>query len=137
MRSSCYENEFARHLLIRIFSNYYCYICTPKNKRIEKRFKFISAFYHAQCITIIQRLRMIIIFILNCEPHPTHTIILFCLASVPGARPPPFHARLNYAHAYAANILPRSSNYAAHNLNAYGTGEAWNRGYVLLVVKLR
>ena len=33
------------------------------------------------------------------------------VASVPGARPPPFRARLNYAHAYAANIRrTRSSN---------------------------
>ena len=39
-------------------------IYTPKNKRIEKRFKFTSAFYHAQCITIIQRLRMMIIFLI-------------------------------------------------------------------------
>ena len=43
-----------------------------------------------------------------------------------GSRPPPFRARLNYAHAYAAKCLPHTH---AHNLNAHGTGEAWNRGY--------
>ena len=47
------------------------------------------------------------------------------VASVPGLRR--FRARLNYAHAYAAMF----AHTHAHNLNAHGTGEAWNRGYVI------
>ena len=51
-----------------------------------------------------------------------------------GSRPPPFRARLNYAHVYAANIRSPSPFFEclphthAHNLNAHRTGEAWNRG---------